>query len=232
MATQPEAPQAEAPQPETPQATAPQAAAPQADPTSAAPQSHVLLVTGHPRPDSLTAHLVRRAQERLTAEGHTVDLLDLVAEGFDPRMTPADEPDWDDPDKEYSPEVHAHMRRVAAADAIVVVFPLWWFGLPALLKGWIDRVWNHGFAYGNRQQLLAGTRMLWLGLVSYDEARFAELGFADAVTLTLGKGVSEFCGMAPERVAVRYVYESLSAGEGAFKTLDSALDELLPRHGG
>ncbi|MFE6404257.1 NAD(P)H oxidoreductase [Streptomyces alboflavus] len=228
MTTRPEAPKAAAPRP---------GRAPGADPTptapeSAAPQSKVLLVTGHPRPDSLTAQLVRRARERLTAEGHTVDLLDLVAEGFDPRMTPADEPDWADPDKQYSPEVRAHMRRIADADAIVVVFPLWWFGLPALLKGWIDRVWNHGFAYGNRKKLLARKRMLWLGLVSYDEARFAELGFADAVTLTLGKGVSEFCGMAPERVAVRYVYESLSVGEGAFKTLDSALDELLPQRRG
>ncbi|WP_405660263.1 NAD(P)H oxidoreductase [Streptomyces sp. RK9] len=218
--------------------TTPQAGTPQADPASKAtrskadrskaPRSKVLLVTGHPRPDSLTAQLVRHARERLTAEGHTVDLLDLDAEGFDPRMTPADEPDWADPQKEYTPEVRAHMRRIEEADAIVVVFPLWWFGLPALLKGWIDRVWNHGFAYGSRKKLLARKRMLWLGLVSYDQARFAELGFEDSVRLTLGKGISQFCGMAPERVAVRYVYESLSAGEGAFKTLDGALDELLP----
>ncbi|MER7346999.1 NAD(P)H oxidoreductase [Streptomyces aurantiacus] len=188
----------------------------------------VLLVTGHPRPDSLTSQLVRHARERLTAQGHAVDLLDLAAEGFDPRMTPADEPDWADPEKTYSPEVQEHMRRVAAADAIVVVFPLWWFGLPALLKGWIDRVWNHGFAYGGRDSLLDRTRVLWLGLVSYDREQFAELGWEETVTRVLDRGISQFCGIAPERVAVRYVYDSLKVGEGAFAVLESALDELGP----
>ncbi|GAA1933948.1 hypothetical protein GCM10009837_69760 [Streptomyces durmitorensis] len=95
-------------------------------------------------------------------EGHTVDLLDLLdlhAEGFDPRMAEADEPDWADRDKTYSDEVHAHMRRVAAADTVIVVFPLWWFGLPALAKGWIDRVWNYGFAYGRSRPRLGALRV-------------------------------------------------------------------------
>lgn len=190
--------------------------------------ANILVVTGHPRTDSLTSGLARRARERLTAEGHAVDFLDLDAEGFDPRMPRADEPDWDDPGKEYSPEVRAHMRRVADADAIVVVFPLWWFGLPALLKGWVDRVWNHGFAYGARENVLGRTRILWVPLVSYDQEQFAELGWEETVTRVLDRGISGFCGITPERVAVRYVYDSLKAGEGAFKVVDSALEELLP----
>ncbi|WP_030668808.1 NAD(P)H oxidoreductase [Streptomyces sp. NRRL B-1347] len=190
----------------------------------------VLVVTGHPRADSLTAGLARHARDRLTAEGHTVDFLDLEAEGFDPRMTPDDEPDWGDPAKAYSPEVRAHMRRVADADAIVVVFPVWWFGLPALLKGWIDRVWNHGFAYGRRRggSPLARTRMLWLGLTAYDRAKFVDAGWEETVTRVLRTGISEYCGMAPDVTSVRYVYDSLTAGAGAFEVLDAALDELLP----
>ena len=74
-----------------------------------------LLVVAHPRTDSLTAAVAARTRARLLAEGHTVDLLDLAAEGFDPRMTPEDEPDWADRDKKYSPEVHAHMDRIVAA---------------------------------------------------------------------------------------------------------------------
>ncbi|QEV61736.1 NAD(P)H oxidoreductase [Streptomyces spectabilis] len=198
--------------------------------------ARVLVVTGHPRTDSLTAGLARHARDRLTAEGHAVDFLDLEAEGFDPRMTPDDEPDWADPQKAYSPEVRAHMRRVADADAIVVVFPVWWFGLPALLKGWIDRVWNHGFAYGRRRGggPLARTRMLWLGLTAYDRAKFVDAGWQETVTRVLRKGISEYCGIAPERTSVRYVYDSLTAGAeaeagaGAFEILDAALDELLP----
>ncbi|GHE85478.1 hypothetical protein GCM10018785_61640 [Streptomyces longispororuber] len=195
----------------------------------------VLVVTGHPRTDALTSQLARHARDRLTAQGHTVDFLDLAAEGFDPRMSPEDEPDWGDPEKTYSPDVRAHMRRVADAEVIVVVFPVWWFGLPALLKGWIDRVWNHGFAYGRAEPLLGRARMLWLGLTAYGRGHFTGSGWEETVTRVLRTGISEYCGIAPERAVVRYVYDSLTAGAGAFAVLEAALDELLPAgddHGG
>ncbi|WP_339384355.1 hypothetical protein [Streptomyces glaucescens] len=54
------------------------------------------MVVGHPRSDSLTAQLAQRARDRLAAHGFSVDVLDLHAEGFDPRTGPADEPDWED----------------------------------------------------------------------------------------------------------------------------------------
>ena len=81
------------------------------------------MVVGHPRSDALIAQLAQRARDRLAEDGFSVNVLDLHAEGFDPRTGPADEPDWEDPEKEYPPEVRA------------LVFPLWWFGLPAVLKG-------------------------------------------------------------------------------------------------
>ncbi|MET9514150.1 NAD(P)H oxidoreductase [Streptomyces sp. NPDC002994] len=185
---------------------------------------HALLVVTHPRPDSLTAQLAERARVRLAEDGYSVDVLDLHAEDFDPRMIPADEPDWADLDKEYSPEVRAHMRRVEAADTIVVVFPLWWFGLPAILKGWVDRVWNNGFAYGRRVPRLRGKRMLWLGLVAYEEAEFAELGWHEMVGRQLRVGISEYCGI--EDAKVHFVYDSLKAGANALKEVDVALGTL------
>ncbi|MER7055213.1 NAD(P)H oxidoreductase [Streptomyces sp. NPDC000351] len=191
------------------------------------PGGHALLVHAHPRPDSLTAQLAHRAHARLTADGFTVDVLDLHAEGFDPRMTPEDEPDWADPGKEYSPEVRAHMRRVAVADTIVVVFPLWWFGPPAILKGWIDRVWNHGFAYGSARARLRDKRMLWISLVSYTRGQFAELDWEGPVTRTLRAGISNFCGI--EDAAVHLVYDSLNAGEAAFTSAQSGLETFLAK---
>ncbi|CAM5483321.1 Glutathione-regulated potassium-efflux system ancillary protein KefF [Streptomyces avidinii] len=192
--------------------------------------STALVVVAHPRGDSLTAQLARRAVARLTAAGHAVDLLDLHAEGFDPRLGPEDEPDWADPDKEYSAEVRAHMGRIAAADVIVVVFPLWWFGLPALLKGWIDRVWNHGFAYGGGPRpALKGKRMLWIPLVSYPEAKFTELGWADPVERLLRVGISEYCGI--EDATVHFVHDSLRAGGSALAEAEGALaaSGIVPR---
>ncbi|MFE9565624.1 NAD(P)H oxidoreductase [Streptomyces sp. NPDC006487] len=187
--------------------------------------SAALVVLAHPRGDSLTAQLARRAVARLEADGHTVDVLDLHAEGFDPRMGTEDEPDWSDPGKEYSAEARTHMDRIATAEILVVVFPLWWFGLPAILKGWIDRVWNNGFAYGLRRPLLKGKRMVWIPLVSYPEAKFKELGWDEPVDRLLRVGISEYCGIGD--AAVHFVYDSLSAGESALDEADAALAPVV-----
>lgn len=154
------------------------------------------------------------------AEGHTVDLLDLGVEGFDPRMTTEDEPDWSDRDKVYSPQVRAHMARIEAADTIVVVFPVWWFGLPALLKGWVDRVWNYGFAYGRSRPRLAGKRMLWVGLAGYSRAHFAAGGWADLIEQQLTVGISRFSGIEDARLHL--VYDTVATGAHDTELLASA----------
>lgn len=168
---------------------------------------HALVVHAHPRPDSLTAATAARVRDRLSADGHTVDHLDLYAEGFDPLLLPEDEPDWDDASKDYSAEVRSHMARVAAADTIVVVFPVWWFGLPAMAKGWVDRVWNRGFAY--EPSSLQGKRMQWIGLAGATSGYFADRGFDRILDLQLRVGVSEFCGITD--ATVHLLYDTLAA---------------------
>ncbi|MEV6398358.1 NAD(P)H oxidoreductase [Streptomyces sp. NPDC051907] len=172
--------------------------------------SHTLLVLAHPRADSLTAQVAGRVHRRLEAEGRTVDLLDLYAEDFDPRLTPADEPDWEDREKTYSPEVRAHMGRVLAADEIVVVFPVWWYAPPAVVKGWIDRVWNYGFAYGRSKPRLAGKRMLWLGLAGGSAKEYAKSGLGGSMEHQLRVGVGEFCGV--RQTSVRLLHDTELSG--------------------
>ncbi|NUS44736.1 MAG: NAD(P)H oxidoreductase [Mycobacteriaceae bacterium] len=159
-----------------------------------------LVVVAHHRADSLTAHMARLATGRLAAAGYQVDVLDLRAEGFDPRMTAADQPDWDDRDKRYSDEVHAHMARMSAADVVIAVFPVYWVGPPALLKGWIDRVWNYGFGYGRSTARLAGKRMLWLGLAgaASDDPIVREM--QQALENQLSQGIATYCGFAESSV--------------------------------
>ncbi|KOX30820.1 MULTISPECIES: NAD(P)H oxidoreductase [unclassified Streptomyces] len=161
---------------------------------------HALLVVAHPRHDSLTAQVAGHLRARIEDAGGTVDLLDLYAERFDPRLTPADEPDSEDREKRYSPEVHAHMDRIAAADEILVVFPVWWFAPPAAVKGWIDRVWNYGFAYGRSRPRLAGKRMRWIGLAGGPAEEYGKTGLGAALDLQLRAGVSEFCGITDASV--------------------------------
>ncbi|MGW7413588.1 NAD(P)H oxidoreductase [Streptomyces sp. NPDC054863] len=193
--------------------------------------SHALLVVAHPRTDSLTGRAAARARTRLEAAGHTVDLLDLHAEDFDPRMTVADEPDWSDPHKTYSPEVHAHMRRIEAADTIVAVFPLWWYGVPAILKGWIDRTWNHGFAYGDPADRtpFSGKRMLWLALAGAGPEDLAKPGFDEALDRQLRTGIAEYSGMTHATVALVHstIVEDGAGAERVLTDADTALSDFL-----
>jgi len=122
----------------------------------------VLIVFAHPEPTSLTRQMVDTAVEALTAQGHDVMLSDLYGMGWKAVYDAADFPDRADPqrlsfvaesshafDSATQPkDIVAEQEKVLAADAIIFLFPLWWFGMPAIMKGWIDRVWAYGFAYG------------------------------------------------------------------------------------
>lgn len=67
-----------------------------------------------------------------------------------PFLFPEDEPDWENPDKQYSEAITREQQRITEHDALICSFPVWWYSMPAILKGDIDRVWNYGFAYGPR----------------------------------------------------------------------------------
>lgn len=104
-----------------------------------------LLVLAHPLSDSLCAHLAAEARTALEARGVSVDLLDLHAEHFAPALTAEERRLYGSP--EPGPDIVALQQRLAAADMLVLVFPTWWFSLPAMLKGWFERVWSPGFAF-------------------------------------------------------------------------------------
>ncbi|MCB5164945.1 NAD(P)H oxidoreductase [Streptomyces bambusae] len=160
------------------------------------------MVVAHHRSDSLTAHTARRAAARLEAAGYRIDWLDLHAEGFDPRMNAQDQPDWGNREKPYSDETHAHMRRILDADAVVAVFPVYWQSVPAVLKGWIDRVWNYGFAYGRSKPRLAGKRMLWLALAgATSDDPFAD-SMQSVLETNLSDGIAYYCGFSRSTVGL------------------------------
>jgi NAD(P)H dehydrogenase (quinone) len=100
-----------------------------------------LVVYCHPVPESFCAALRDTVIATLERNGHAVDLLDLYAEGFDPVM-PADERRGYNEMKRGDHPFPDHAERLEKADALLFVYPTWWYGLPAMLKGWLDRVWT------------------------------------------------------------------------------------------
>ncbi len=166
----------------------------------------VLVVICHPRRDSLTGALADAFVEGLEGAGHGAEIADLYAENFDPLLQPADEPNYHDPSKIYSPEVQAEMARIERNDAIVMFFPVWWWSLPAMLKGWIDRVWNHGWAYGweGEKASLPTQKTLMVALAGSPREDYEKRGFDNAMDIQLRVGIANYCGIAEARIEILY----------------------------
>ena len=106
---------------------------------------HVLTVLDHPDPDAFSAAIAAAFCRGAESAGHSTEVADLHAERFDPRWSLADIEA--DATGQAPPDIQAEQERISRADAIGFVFPLFWWGMPAMTKGWIDRVWSWGWAY-------------------------------------------------------------------------------------
>ncbi len=101
----------------------------------------VLVVYCHPVPESFCAAVRDTVMGALSEAGHETRLLDLYAIGFDPVMGCDERRLYNDMCRDQHP-MPDHAAHLAWAEGIVFVYPTWWYGLPAMLKGWLDRVWT------------------------------------------------------------------------------------------
>lgn len=122
----------------------------------------VLLVFAHPEPQSLSASLRDVAISELEAVGHEVRVSDLYAMDWKAQIDKADFPALGAGERllpvaasktaftsgTLTDDVKVEIEKLCWADALILQFPLWWFAMPAILKGWVDRVYAYGFAYG------------------------------------------------------------------------------------
>jgi NAD(P)H dehydrogenase (quinone) len=104
-----------------------------------------LVVTCHPLPDSFTAAVAERAVATLRGRGDELRVTDLYAEGFDPVFTATERERHLDPGPD--PAVADHAADLKWCERLVLVYPTWWSSQPAMLKGWIDRVWVKDVAF-------------------------------------------------------------------------------------
>lgn len=105
-----------------------------------------LVVSTHPLQDSLCASLTQNVVSALTEGGHEVVVENLYEEDFEPALTAKERQSYYS-DNYDSSGVASQVERLQQAEALVLLFPTWWFGFPAMLKGWFDRVWGPGIAY-------------------------------------------------------------------------------------
>ena len=107
---------------------------------------NVLVVFCHPRAESFAASALGRAVEGLERRGHACRVRDLYREGFQPALSAEESSAYEELGGAAA-GVRAYAEDLGWAQGLLMVYPTWWYGLPAMLKGWLDRVWLPGVAF-------------------------------------------------------------------------------------
>lgn len=159
----------------------------------------VLVLFAHPDPDSFGAALAAAAVRGLGSAGHEVRLVDLYAEGFDPVMTRADRIAYETDDAVVDDSVRTQTEHVHWAEAIVFVYPTWWSGLPAVLKGWLDRVLVPGVAFRLDERTRKVTPALQhvrhlVGITTYGSSRPYVAAVGDGGRRSIARALRMVCG--------------------------------------
>ena len=111
-----------------------------------------LIVTTHPLNDSLCKALTKHVKNKLEEKGFEIKIEDLYAKKFEPALTVAERESYY-VDAYNQSAVSGQIKSLKDAEALILLFPTWWFGFPAMLKGWFDRVWSPGVAYDHASDL-------------------------------------------------------------------------------
>jgi NAD(P)H dehydrogenase (quinone) len=186
---------------------------------------NAFIVHAHPEPKSFNGALTHTAVATLRATGADVTVSDLYAMAFDPvsgrhNFSTVADADYLKLQREethaaehggFASDIAAEMRKVEACDLMIWQFPLWWFGLPAILKGWADRVLAMGWAYGGgrlyEKGVFRGKRAMVSVTTGGPEASYGPDGFngnIEAILRPIHRGIFEFTGFDVLAPAIYY----------------------------
>ncbi|EFQ56699.1 NAD(P)H-dependent oxidoreductase [Streptococcus downei] len=163
---------------------------------------NILIITAHPKEASLNGEILKRVQANLP-KSHSIKVLDLYQENFDPVLHYERRRDMKD-----DPSAEKYRQLITWADQLIFIFPIWWGGMPAILKGFIDRVFAAGFAYSYKGIMPVGHlkgKKAWIITTHDTPVIFAKL-FQQDYGHILKKQVLAMCGIKPTKLtAIPYV---------------------------
>lgn len=172
---------------------------------------NVLIIFTHPDPKSFNAEILKQVQTNLS-KAHTVKTLDLYAEHFDPVLRFDENHRRRDLDK--LEETKKYRDLITWANHIIFIFPVWWSGMPAVLKGFIDRVFVAGFAYSYKKVGLAGHlqgKSAWI-ITTHNTPAFVT-PFVQDYGKVLKNQILKPCGIAPVTLTELTKVEKISDNE-------------------
>ncbi|MBO8168078.1 MAG: NAD(P)H-dependent oxidoreductase [Thermoanaerobacteraceae bacterium] len=157
----------------------------------------VLTIFAHPNPKSFNRAVLDTVTGELRKKNAEVRVKDLYAMNFNPILSGSD---FEQLLAGKVPEdIAAEQADVTWADVLIFIYPIWWIGQPAILKGWLDRVFCHGFAYKTTDEgvvgLLKGKKALLITTSGSDEAAWKQIGVMEAIKTVMVTGTLNFSGI-------------------------------------
>ncbi|NKB61973.1 MAG: hypothetical protein GKR95_11725 [Gammaproteobacteria bacterium] len=168
---------------------------------------NILTIITHPIQSSFNHALLENVVKGLEQSNHTVDISDLYAENFQCAMTDADFAQFHN--KPMPKDVLAFQKRVEWSDGLVFIFPIWWWSVPAMLKGWIDRVISYGWAWSDPLNpdsgFLKERKILVLATAGASKAALAKRKYDESLHTQLNVGTWGYCGFRD--ITTHFYYE-------------------------
>jgi NAD(P)H dehydrogenase (quinone) len=156
-----------------------------------------LIIYAHPNAKSLNSHLKNILVEHLERGNHEVIVRDLYQLNFNPILSLEDMAGQRS--GIVSDDVKKEQNFITWADCITFIHPIWWTGLPAIMKGYIDRVFSYGFAYrydqGIQKGLLTGKQTVIINTHGKSKSEYEAIGMDKALRLTSDRGIYTYSGL-------------------------------------
>lgn len=156
-----------------------------------------LIIYAHPSQDSLNCHFKNTLVDYLQSKNQQIEIRDLYHINFNPVLSLQDI--QGQRRGEIAQDIKFEQEFIIWADCITFIYPIWWTGLPAIVKGYIDRVFSYGFAYrydqGIQKGLLTGKQVVIINSHGKSHQEYGSLGMDKALSLTSDKGIYSYCGL-------------------------------------
>ena len=200
----------------------------------------ILIVYAHPEPRSFNGSMLEAAVATLQSAGHDVQVSDLYAMNFNPvpgrhdfltaqsedRFSYEEEQSHAHEKGGFASDIRVEQEKLMWADFVLFQFPLWWFSMPAILKGWVDRVFAYGFAYGGGrwydQGVFAGKRAMLAVTSGGPETAYTLNGLQgdiERILFPIQHGILQFVGfeVLPPFVAYSANYSEVARREAVLE---------------
>jgi NAD(P)H dehydrogenase (quinone) len=156
-----------------------------------------LIVYAHPKDKSFNHAVLEAVKETLKSQNKKFEVRELYNLKFNPVLSVNDLAQIHE--GKIPEDIKREQEYIRQAENIIFIYPVWWFGMPSILKGYIDRVFAYGFAYavGDKgiKGLLKDKKVYILNTTGGPEENYQKFGFANALKTTTEAGIMEFCGM-------------------------------------